>query len=69
MNRKPTMKELVDATQLSRATIDRVLNNRPGVNPKTIERVQRAYSSLLVEAAGLVQISEVKSGSKFSIPL
>lgn len=67
MNRKPTMKELVDATQLSRATIDRVLNNRPGVNPKTIEMVQRAYSSLLVEAAGLVQTPTVQSGSKFSI--
>ena len=67
MNRKPTMKELVDATQLSRATIDRVLNNRPGVNPKTIETVQHAYSALLVEAAGLVHIPKIQTSSVFSV--
>lgn len=67
MNRKPTMKELVAATQLSRATIDRVLNNRPGVNPKTVEAVQRAYSSLLVQAAGGVHTGLVKQNSSFSV--
>lgn len=67
MNRKPTMKELVDATQLSRATIDRVLNNRPGVNPKTIETVQNAYSALLVEAAGLVHSPKIQTSSVFSV--
>ena len=67
MNRKPTMNELVAATQLSRATIDRVLNNRPGVNPKTIELVKRAYSSLLVQAAGEVQRAPVKQKSHFSV--
>ncbi|MBK0127592.1 LacI family DNA-binding transcriptional regulator [Pantoea sp. S61] len=67
MNRKPTMKELVDATQLSRATIDRVLNNRPGVNPKTIEAVQHAYSALLVEAAGSVHVPKIQTSSVFSV--
>lgn len=67
MNRKPTMKELVDATQLSRATIDRVLNNRPGVNPNTIETVQHAYSALLVEAAGLVHVPKIQTSSVFSV--
>ena len=67
MNLKPTMKELVDATQLSRATIDRVLNNRPGVNPKTIETVQHAYSALLVEAAGLVHAPKMQTSSVFSV--
>ncbi|MDF7662020.1 LacI family DNA-binding transcriptional regulator [Erwiniaceae bacterium L1_54_6] len=67
MNRKPTMKELVAATQLSRATIDRVLNNRPGVNPKTVEAVQRAYSSLLVQAAGGVQLASVTQQGNFSV--
>ncbi|WP_313684783.1 substrate-binding domain-containing protein [Pantoea sp.] len=67
MNRKPTMKELVAATQLSRATIDRVLNHRPGVNPKTVEVVQRAYSSLLVQAAGGVQLASVTQQASFSV--
>ncbi|MEW5289824.1 LacI family DNA-binding transcriptional regulator [Erwinia papayae] len=67
MNRKPTMKELVAATQLSRATIDRVLNHRPGVNPKTVEAVQRAYSSLLVEVAGEVQTRTSEQKSSFSV--
>lgn len=67
MNRKPTMKELVAATQFSRATIDRVLNNRPGVNPRTVEAVQRAYASLLVEAADEVKPAAVKQNAHFAL--
>lgn len=67
MNRKPTMKELVAATQFSRATIDRVLNNRPGVNPRTVEAVQQAYASLLVEAAGDVTQTPVTRPARFAL--
>ena len=35
MKAKPTLKELMDITQLSRATIDRALNDRPGVHART----------------------------------
>lgn len=66
MNRKPTMKELVTATQLSRATIDRVLNNRPGVKARTVETVQRAYSSLLVAAADEVSSERSLHSEKFA---
>ena len=67
MNHKPTISELVAATQLSRATIDRVLNNRPGVNPKTIDVVKQAYSALLVKAAGEVQREPAKQMATFSV--
>ncbi|WP_017347314.1 substrate-binding domain-containing protein [Pantoea sp. A4] len=67
MNRKPTMKELVAATQLSRATIDRVLNNRAGVNPRTVEMVQNAYASLLVQVADEVKPTPIKVDAHFAV--
>ena len=42
MKSKPTLKQLMEITQLSRATIDRALNDRPGVHPRTRHAVEAA---------------------------
>lgn len=39
---RPTAKDLAKAAGVSLATIDRVLNERPNVSPKTVRRVQEA---------------------------
>ena len=46
MKAKPTLKELMDITQLSRATIDRALNDRPGVHARTRRAVEAAVRQL-----------------------
>src|SRR5579859_4647489 len=46
MKGKPTLKQLMEMTQLSRATIDRALNNRPGVHPRTRSAVDAARRQL-----------------------
>jgi LacI family transcriptional regulator len=46
MKGKPTLKQLMEMTQLSRATIDRALNNRPGVHPRTRSAVDAALRQL-----------------------
>jgi LacI family transcriptional regulator len=46
MKGRPTLKQLMDATQLSRATIDRALNDRPGVHPRTKHAVAAAIEQL-----------------------
>lgn len=43
---KPTVHDLARAAGVSLATVDRVLNERPGVREKTVERVQDAVSRL-----------------------
>src|SRR5262245_7598932 len=43
--------EIVEATGLSRATIDRVLNRRPGVHRRTQEHVRRVMERLEFGAA------------------
>jgi LacI family transcriptional regulator len=43
---KPTLKQLMEITQLSRATIDRALNDRPGVHPRTRHAVEAALKQL-----------------------
>ena len=47
---KPTTKDLAQAAGVSLATVDRVLNGRPGVRQATIDRVQAA-----IEATGFVR--------------
>jgi len=47
MSKKLTMKEIAELAGVSKATVSRVLNARPGVHPETREKVQqviKAYS-------------------------
>lgn len=46
MKGRPTLKQLMELTQLSRATIDRALNDRPGVHPRTRTAVEAALRQL-----------------------
>jgi LacI family transcriptional regulator len=41
-----TITQIAEAAGVSTATVDRVLNNRPGVNPATVERVRAVMQSL-----------------------
>ncbi len=43
---RPTVHDIARHANVSLATVDRVLNERPGVRAKTIERVQEAVSAL-----------------------
>ena len=43
---KPTVHDIAKEAGVSLATVDRVLNARPGVRAKTVERVQQAVQSL-----------------------
>ncbi|NBB82029.1 MAG: substrate-binding domain-containing protein [Alphaproteobacteria bacterium] len=43
---RPTIRDIADAAGVSLATVDRVLNERPGVRTTTIERVQAAIDRL-----------------------
>jgi LacI family transcriptional regulator len=44
-----TIPQIAEAAGVSTATVDRVLNDRPGVNPETVKRVRDAMSTLGVE--------------------
>jgi LacI family transcriptional regulator len=46
IKRRISIGELVAATGLSRATVDRVLNKRPGVHPRTLAHVLRVLARL-----------------------
>lgn len=43
---KVTSKKIAELANVSRGTVDRVLNNRPGVNPQTRERVEEIIKAL-----------------------
>lgn len=45
-HKRPTVRDLARAAGVSLATIDRVLNRRPGVRPATIERVEQAIAEI-----------------------
>jgi LacI family transcriptional regulator len=49
--RRVTVNEVVELTGLSRATVDRVLNERAGVHPGTREKVREAYARLATAEA------------------
>lgn len=44
--RRPTLVDVAEHAQVSLATVDRVFNRRPGVSPKTVERVEQALAKL-----------------------
>jgi LacI family transcriptional regulator len=46
MPSKVTITDIAQAAGVSTATVDRVLNNRPGVNPATVQKVRDAVASL-----------------------
>ncbi len=43
---RPTIDEIMHESGLSRATVDRALNNRPGVHPRTRAAVEQALAKL-----------------------
>ncbi len=47
--RPPTIADIARASGISRATIDRVLNGRPGVHERTREHVERAIAKLTAD--------------------
>lgn len=51
IQRRATLNEIVTASGLSRATVDRVINNRPGVHPRTRDLVARIVAELEKTAA------------------
>lgn len=53
---KTTIKEISKISGLSTATVDRVLNQRPGVRAVTIQKVKDAMVQLQHQAAGLGEI-------------
>jgi len=53
MKQKPSTKELMDLTQLSRATIDRALNNRPGVHARTRDAIEQALRTIDLRSAAV----------------
>lgn len=61
---KPTTKDLARAAGVSLATVDRVLNLRPGVREATVERVQKAIKEINfvrdLAAANLARSKEYK---------
>ncbi|MFM0172748.1 helix-turn-helix transcriptional regulator [Paraburkholderia sediminicola] len=61
MKGKPKLKELMEATQLSRATIDRALNDRPGMHPRTRIAVEAALKQL--STATLAASSAIDRGT------
>src|SRR5208282_5280202 len=55
---RPTIDEIAKATGVSRATVDRVLHKRPGVDPRTrdlihgaLVQLEQAYAQALLPAA------------------
>lgn len=45
-NRRATVHDVAREAKVSLATVDRVLNKRPGVRPATVERVEQAVEAL-----------------------
>ena len=61
----PTVNDIARVAGVSLATVDRVLNGRPGVRSSTVEKVQKAIAELGYGGAVRVR-SEVRSCASFS---
>jgi LacI family transcriptional regulator len=64
MKGRPTLKQLMELTQLSRATIDRALNDRPGVHPRTRTAVEAALRQLGAGETGTASPAPVGATSR-----
>ena len=65
-----TMKEIAELANVSRGTVDKVLNNRPGVKPATQEKVMRIVKELHYQPNLLGKaLVQSKSPMKFGIIL
>ena len=68
--RGPTIREIARAANVGSATVDRVVNNRPGVRQKTRRRVQDALGKLLTEKATDLTRADIRlfceSGATFN---
>lgn len=63
MTKMATIKEIADIAGVSRGTVDRVLNNRGNVNPKTAEKIMEIVNALDYKPnkAGLVLAAQKKN--------
>ncbi len=68
--RGPTVSEIAKVAGVGSATVDRVLNNRPGVSEKTRQRVQNAFEKLATERGAVERLLNLKlycdSGASFN---
>lgn len=67
MKGRPTLKQLMEMTQLSRATIDRALNNRAGVHPRTRRAIEEALQRYDSPASGQAVCAEARARYFFRI--
>ena len=64
-----TILQIAEAAGVGTATVDRVLNNRPGVNPATVERVQLAMEKLGAETPARGRPRATSPNYKFAFVL
>ena len=68
--KSPTIREIADVAGVGPATVDRVVNNRPGVREKTRRRVQEALDKLSREQGTAVRSLSIRlcceSGETFN---
>lgn len=64
-----TILQIAEAAGVGTATVDRVLNNRPGVNPATVEKVQQVMQKLGAETPARGRPRSMPSMYKFAFVL
>lgn len=66
---RPTTKDLAEAAGVSLATVDRVLNGRPGVRKKTVDAVNNAIQKIGFERNQVAATLARKRGYRFGFVL